>query len=93
MYVLPQCASQSPASGDGNLLGSLCRVQDDRNTTALRGLARGGDNFFVVFVVDAGCQTFGNLRRDSEYFLDFHDLAAEENAVVIGNLWRKNWRD
>ena len=81
VYVVPPCASQSPASGDGNLLGNHVKVQDDRNATALRILARGSDNFFPVFVVDAGYQTFGNITRAPEEFLDFHEMATQENAI------------
>ena len=85
MYVLPPCASQSPAAGDGNLLGNFCKVQDERNTQALRKLARGSANYFAVFIVDAGYQIFGNVTRDSSNFLDFRDLCAEEGALLLGN--------
>ena len=84
VYVLPQCASQSPASGDGNLLGHHLKMQDLNNTQALRNLAKGSNAFFPIFILDAGYQVFGNVTRTEANFLDFRTLCEEEGAIFLG---------
>ena len=86
MYLLPQCASQSPASGDGNLLGHLCRMQEVNGTEAIRKLAEGSVSFFPIFITDAGYQTFGNVRRDNENFMDFRTVVESAGAIFLGKV-------
>lgn len=82
--MLPQCASQTPASGDGNLLGHHAKMQDLQDNTALRKLARGSEDFFPIFVLDAGFQVLGNVIRTDQIFLDFRTLVEEEGAIFLG---------
>ena len=84
MYILPQCSSQSPASGDGNLIGTMVKMQDLTNQPALRRLARGTEKYFSVFVGDAGYQTLGNVTRTPDNFLDFRQMIKEEGGLFLG---------
>ena len=90
--MLPNCASQSPYAGDGNLLGHHVKMLDVRNTEVLRRLARGSERFFPIFICDAGFQVFGNVSHPDEKFLDFRKLVEEEGAVFLGQYnfaWKK----
>ena len=82
--MLPNCASQSPYAGDGNLLGHHVKMLDVRNTQVLRRLARGSQEFFPIFIFDAGFQVFGNVSQPENKFLDFRELAEQEGAVFLG---------
>ena len=84
VHMLPQCASQSPSSGDGNLLGHYIKMQDLQSSESMRRLARGSSRFFPVFILDAGFQVFGNVSHDPQKFLDFRQLCEEEGAVFLG---------
>ena len=59
MYVCPNASSETPASGDGNLLGNLLRMQEEFSQEALCLLARGRAKYFPVFVCDTGFQVSG----------------------------------
>ena len=38
----------------------------------------------MPFIMDAGYQYFGNIRRDDANSLDFRQLVEEENAIFLG---------
>ena len=59
IYVVPACASETPASGDGNLLGNLCKMQEEFDKEAIKILAGGSSKFFPVFICDTGFQMTG----------------------------------
>ena len=82
--MLPNCASQSPYAGDGNLLGHHVKMLDVRNTQVLRRLTRGSQHFFPIFIFYAGFQVFGNVSQPENKFLDFRELAEQEGAVFLG---------
>ena len=54
VYILPNCTSQSPAGGDGNLLGHHVRQQQANHKEALRKLAEGSADYFPIITIDAG---------------------------------------
>ncbi len=56
---MPNCASQSPASGDGNLIGHQAKMQEKNEVEILRKLSRGSTKFFPIFNADTGFQVFG----------------------------------
>ncbi len=56
IYISPCAASETPAAGDKNLIGSLIKNQELQNKEAIRKLARGSSKYFAIFVVDTGFQ-------------------------------------
>ncbi len=56
---MPNCASQSPASGDGNLIGHHAKMQEKHDVEILRKLSKGSTKFFPIFNADTGFQVFG----------------------------------
>ena len=54
VYILPNCTSQSPAGGDGNLLGHHVRQQQANHKEALKKLAEGSADYFPIITIDAG---------------------------------------
>ena len=62
----------------------MCKMQEKSGVEALRTLARGTDNYFPIFILDAGYQTFGNLRTSDDDFKDFREVVDEEGAVFLG---------
>ena len=59
-------------------------MQDLRGTSALRTLARGSNELFTIFIMDAGFQVFGNVTHNDENYKDFRELADEEGAIFLG---------
>ncbi len=51
MYVVPMAASESPASGDANLLGCHIKILDQSKKNSLRRFASGSSHYFVGKVV------------------------------------------
>ena len=49
-YLVPNCASSSPSSGDAVLMGVLLKQQDDANLPLLRYIARGSRSFFPILI-------------------------------------------
>lgn len=86
VYLLPQCASQSPASGDGNLLGKYLKTQELTNHEALKILAEGTDRFFPIFICDAGYQIFGNITHTEDNWKDFREVVADAGAIFLGKM-------
>ena len=84
LYVLANCASQSPASGDGVLIGHLIKMEEKFGKEAIKKLAEGSATHFPVFVVDAGYQYPGNLIKTPETFKDIRELITDSNAVYLG---------
>ena len=84
VYIVPNCASESPASGDANLLGHLIKMQDDNSKEALRKLAKGTKDFFGIFIFDAGYQYSGNMKRPIDVFTDIREMLDAEGAVFLG---------
>ena len=56
---MPNCASSSPSSGDGNLIGHHAKMQEKKDSEILRKLSRGSSKFFPIFNADTGFQVFG----------------------------------
>ena len=86
VYLLPQCASQSPASGDGNLLGHMCRMQEKNETESIKKLFKGSLSYFPIIITDAGYQTFGNVTRDNDNFLDFRSVVESSGGIFLGKI-------
>ena len=59
-------------------------MQEQYENEALRKLAEGTDNFFPIFICDAGYQVFGNVTHNSDIFKDFRELVEEAGAVFLG---------
>ena len=59
-------------------------MQDLQGTSSLRTLARGSNEFFTIFIMDAGFQVFGNVTHNDENYKDFRELADEEGAIFLG---------
>ena len=55
-----------------------------RNIQSLKKLAEGTDEFFPIFICDAGYQFFGTVRHSDENFVDFRDIVDEAGAVFLG---------
>jgi hypothetical protein len=84
--VLPVCTSQSPASGDGNLLGHHCKMQQKNGTESFRRLAKGSKNHFCLITADTGYQIFGSIKRTENNFLDYRQILEEEGGLFLGKL-------
>ena len=54
VYCVPACASETPASGNGNLLGAHIRSQEANQEEAIKKIAKGSSKYFPVFIVDTG---------------------------------------
>ena len=73
-YLVPNCASSSPSSGDAVLMGVLLKQQDDANLPLLRYIARGSRSFFPILIgnIDkcfiVGTENF-ELKRTFMFFL------------------------
>ena len=84
MYLLPNCASQSPASGDGNLIGHHICMQRKNMKEAIQKLASGSERFFPIIIADQGYEVFGNIIKTPDNFLDLRDLITECGALFLG---------
>ena len=83
MYVVPNCASESPASGDSNLIGNHLKMQEVLGRESLKILAEGTDDHFAIFIGDAGFVVSGNIKRPGEKFKDIREVIEEAGGVFL----------
>ena len=82
--MVPNCASESPASGDSNLIGNHLKMQEVLHREALRRLAEGTKDKFGTFIGDAGFQVGGNIKRTEDKFTDFREVISDAGGVFLG---------
>ena len=59
-------------------------MQEKNGTEAIRKLFEGSVSYFPIIITDAGYQTFGNVTRDNDNFMDFRSVVESAGGIFLG---------
>ena len=64
-------------------------MQEKNGTEAIKKLFEGSVSYFPIIITDAGYQTFGNVTRDNDNFMDFRSVVESAGGIFLGKIL--NW--
>jgi hypothetical protein len=59
-------------------------MQEKNGTEAIRKLCEGSGSYFPIIITDAGYQTFGNVTKDDDNFMDFRSVVESAGGIFLG---------